>query len=40
MLEKWHVWFSETHLVKVQSLRSDDLKYIFKSVGMWKNMAH
>ena len=39
MLEKGHGWFSETHLVIVLSLRSDDLKYIFKSVEVWKNMA-
>lgn len=39
MLEKGHVWFSETHLVIVQSPRSDYLKYILKSVEMQKNMA-
>lgn len=39
MLEKGHVWFSDTHLVIVQSLRSDDSKYIFKSVEMLKNLA-
>lgn len=40
MLEKGHVRFSGTLLVIVQSLRSNDLKYIFKSVEMQKNMAH
>lgn len=40
MLREEHVWFSETHLVVVQSLRrSGDLKHILTSVEMQKNMA-
>lgn len=38
MLGEEHVWFSETDLVTVQSLRTGDLKCIFKLVEMQKNM--